>query len=76
MGKGIFMGDRDFHSHVKYLKKSIYQVTLSRDEEHQLAKRWQLYSDQKALNKLVESHFRLVIIPFIVLGIMVCHFQI
>ena len=61
MGKGIFMGDSDFHSNVKYLKKSIYQVPLSRDEEHQLAKRWQLYNDQKALNKLVESHFRLVI---------------
>lgn len=46
---------------MKYVKKAIYQPPLDREEEHQLAKRWQLYKDEKALHKLVETHFRLVI---------------
>jgi RNA polymerase sigma-32 factor len=46
---------------IKYLKKSIYQPPLEREQEHQLARRWHLYKDEKALHQLVESHFRLVI---------------
>ena len=46
---------------IKYLKKAIYQPPLDREEEHKLARRWHLYKDEKALHKLVESHFRLVI---------------
>lgn len=50
-----------FIDNIHYIKKAIYQTPLEREEEHQLAKRWHLYKDDKALQKLVESHFRLVI---------------
>lgn len=55
------MQENNFFGTVKYLKKSIYQPSLEREEEHNLARRWHLYKDEKALHKLVESHFRLVI---------------
>ncbi|CAO5683087.1 MAG: RNA polymerase sigma factor RpoH [Holosporales bacterium] len=44
-----------------YLKKMLHFKMLEKEEEHQLAKRWNLYKDQRALNLLVESHLKLVV---------------
>ncbi len=43
-----------------YLRKIQKFPILSAEEEYQLAKRWQENKDQKALQKLVNSHLRLV----------------
>ncbi|MBP9753048.1 MAG: sigma-70 family RNA polymerase sigma factor [Proteobacteria bacterium] len=49
------------NSELKYFKKMLDFKMLEREEEHQLAKRWHLYKDQKAIDLLVESHLKLVV---------------
>ena len=45
----------------KFLNFSMRQSLLSKQDEIEYIKNWQLKKDQKSLNKIVSSHLRLVI---------------
>ena len=45
----------------KFLNFSMRQALLSKKDEIEYIKNWQVKKDQKSLNKLVSSHLRLVI---------------
>ena len=45
----------------KFLNFSMRQPLLSKEDEIQSIKNWQIHKDQKSLNKIVSSHLRLVI---------------
>jgi len=45
----------------KFLNFSMRQSLLSKEDEIQYIKNWQIHKDQKSLNKIVSSHLRLII---------------
>ena len=48
-------------SNLKYIKSSMREPMLVRDDEFELARRWREHGDEKALHELVRSYARLVI---------------
>lgn len=57
-----YLADHRTHkSDTDYIKSSMAEALLDRDYEQELAIRWLAFGDQKAMQKLVRAHTRLVV---------------
>ena len=58
----VYIDDPDTQrANMRYIKSSMKEALLERDEEKELALRWKLHGDEVALHKIIRAYTRLVI---------------